>query len=81
MITVKQAAALLGLTSQRVRALIKAGRLPSAVLVDTDRGPVWKLNPADLTQPAITARKDGRPRRTPPAATGTGGTEEGPTDG
>ncbi len=73
MITVKQAAAVLGVTPQRVRALIEAGRLPSATLIATERGPLWKLDPADLTRPDILHRRGGRPRRpTTPAAPGTG---------
>lgn len=75
MITVKQAADALGLTPQRIRALIQAGRFPSAVRVGTERGPVWKIDPVDLDRPDIQNRPGGRPRRPTPADAGAEGAE------
>ena len=56
MLTTSQAADALGVTPQRVRALILAGRL-KAVKVGRD----WLIRPPDLD--AVRNRKPGRPRK------------------
>ncbi len=56
MLTTSQAADSLGVTPQRVRALIVAGRL-KAVKVGRD----WLIEPPDLE--AVKVRKAGRPRK------------------
>lgn len=55
MLTATQAAALLGITPRRVRALIKAGRLPAAKF-----GRDWLITPTDLD--TVRTRINGRPR-------------------
>ena len=56
MLTVTQAAAALGLSARRVRALIAAGRLPAV-----KPGHDWLIQAKDLA--AIQNRKPGRPRK------------------
>ena len=54
-LTTDQAGKILGVTGRRVRALIKAGRLPAVKF-----GKAWMINKKDLKKVAI--RKPGRPR-------------------
>jgi hypothetical protein len=61
--TTREVAAALKISPQRVRAMIEAGRFPSAQRVDTPRGPVWEIAPADLTLPNVQDRPGGRPRK------------------
>ena len=55
-ITTAEAARRLGVTQNRVRALIDAKRLKA-----TKVGPVWLIDPKDLD--AVKERKVGRPRK------------------
>jgi excisionase family DNA binding protein len=55
-ITTAEAARRLGVTQNRVRALIDAKRLKA-----TKVGPVWLIDPKDLD--AVRDRKVGRPRK------------------
>jgi excisionase family DNA binding protein len=56
-ISTAEAARRLGVTPNRIRALIDAKRLKATKL-----GNVWVINPKDLE--AVTKRKPGRPRKT-----------------
>lgn len=56
MLTTAKAAAELGVTPQRVRALIASGRLKA-----TKEGRDWLIDPPDLE--AVRIRKAGRPRK------------------
>jgi excisionase family DNA binding protein len=56
-ITTAEAARRLGVTQNRIRALIDARRLKA-----TKVGPLWLINPKDLD--AVKDRKVGRPRKT-----------------
>jgi excisionase family DNA binding protein len=53
-LTTDQAGEILGVTGRRVRALIKAGRLPAIKF-----GNSWMINKKDLKKVAV--RKPGRP--------------------
>ena len=55
-LTAEQAGEKLGITDRRVRALIKAGRLPAV-----KHGHVWLIMEKDLKKVAV--RKPGRPRK------------------
>jgi excisionase family DNA binding protein len=54
-LTSEQAGNILGITGRRVRALIKAGRLPAI-----KHGHVWLIAEKDLEKVAV--RKPGRPK-------------------
>jgi len=54
-LTTDQAGQILGVSGRRVRALIKAGRLPAVKF-----GKAWMINKRDLKKVAV--RKPGRPR-------------------
>jgi excisionase family DNA binding protein len=57
-LTVEQAAAALGVTVRRVRALILAERLPAEKI-----GRDWMIRPAALRLEHIKNRKPGRPKK------------------
>jgi excisionase family DNA binding protein len=60
LLTTEQAGARLGVSAQRVRQFIDAGRLPA-----TRYGDMWLIRPADLA--CVGERKPGRPRKATPA--------------
>ena len=63
LITTKEAAEKLGVNVQRVRQLIKAGRLPAQKV-----GRDWVIRPRDLEK--VAHRKPGRPRKADTAKSG-----------
>ena len=63
-LTTQQVAAILGITPRRVRALIKAGRLPAE-----KHGRDWAIKPEDLE--LVKVRKPGRPKLPAIKETGT----------
>lgn len=66
MITIDQAARILGISSKRVGQLIRAGRLPAQKFGDKPNSP-YILSEAEVRQFARQKRKSGRP-----VTTGTG---------
>ena len=61
-LTTNQVAAELGVTPQRVRALIRSGRLKAKTIGEGNRA-TYLILPADLE--AVRDRKPGRPRKLP----------------
>ena len=63
--TTTEAAVILGVSPQRIRAMIAAGRL-KASRRDTQRGPEWEIDPADLDAVKDRNSKGGRPKKAQP---------------